>query len=220
MSVCLIQNETQSSATSSDPRTLREAEIISRIVAGERELFYDLIKPYERAVFITAYSVLRCDADAEEIAQEAMLKAYKALDRFRGDSKFSTWLVRITLNEALMRRRRSRPGSEVPLEEFIDEADGDFTPAVLTDWREIPSEALDRKELRDILQRAIDKLPQNYREVLIMRDVHEMNIAETAQLLGVSEGVVKTRLFRARLMMQKIVAPQLQTQGRKKYGRG
>ena len=219
MSLCLIQNDTQSSATSSDPRTLREAEMISRIVAGERELFYDLIKPYERAVFITAYSVLRCDADAEEIAQEAMLKAYKALYRFRGDSKFSTWLVRITLNEALMRRRRSRPGSEVPLEELIDEADGDFTPAVLTDWREIPSEALERKELRDILQRAVDELPHNYREVLIMRDVHEMNIAETAQLLGVSEGVVKTRLFRARLMMQEIVAPQLQAQGRKKYGR-
>jgi len=219
MSVCLIQNETQSSSAPSDPQTLKEAEMISRIVAGERELFYDLIKPYERAVFITAYSVLRCEADAEEIAQEAVLKAYKALSRFRGDSKFSTWLIRITLNEALMRRRRSRPGSDVPLQEFIDEADGDFTPAVLTDWREIPSEALDRKELRDILQRAIDELPQNYREVLIMRDVREMNIAETAQLLGVSEGVVKSRLFRARLMMQKIVAPQLQAQGRKKYGR-
>jgi RNA polymerase sigma-70 factor (ECF subfamily) len=194
--------------------------MISRIVAGERELFYDLIKPYERAVFITAYSVLRSEADAEEIAHEAVLKAYRFLGQFRGDSKFSTWLVRITLNEALMRRRRSRPGSEVPLEEFIDDADGDFTPAVLTDWREIPSEALDRKELRDLLQRAIDELPQNYREVLIMRDVREMNIAETAQLLGVSEGVVKTRLFRARLMMQKIVAPQLQAQGRKNYGRG
>ena len=193
--------------------------MISRIVAGERELFYDLIKPYERAVFVTAYSVLRCEADAEEIAQEAMLKAYKALDRFRGDSKLSTWLVRITLNEALMRRRRSGPGSEVPLQEFAGEPDGDFTPAVLTDWREIPSEALERKELRDLLQRAIDELPQNYREVLIMRDVRELNIAETAQLLGVSEGVVKTRLFRARLMMQKIVAPQLQAQGRKKYGR-
>ena len=215
----MIQNESPSSAAPSDPQTLKEAEMISRIVAGERELFYDLIKPYERAVFITAYSVLRCEADAEEIAQEAVLKAYKALSRFRGDSKFSTWLIRITLNEALMRRRRSRPGSDVPLQEFIDEADGDFTPAVLTDWREIPSEALDRKELRDILQRAISELPQNYREVLILRDVREMNIAETAQLLGVSEGLVKTRLFRARLMMQKIVAPQLQAQGRKKYGR-
>jgi RNA polymerase sigma-70 factor, ECF subfamily len=216
----LIQNQPQLPLTGTDPRTVREAEMIARILAGERELFYDLIKPYERSVFITAYSVVRSEADAEEIAQEAILKAYKALGRFRGDSKFSTWLVRITLNEALMRRRRSRPGSEVPLEEFIDDADGDFTPAVLTDWREIPSEALDRKELRDLLQRAIDELPQNYREVLIMRDVREMNIAETAQLLGVSEGVVKTRLFRARLMMQKIVAPQLQAQGRKNYGRG
>jgi len=148
-----------------------------------------------------------------------MLKAYKALSRFRGDSKFSTWLARIILNEALMRLRRSRRGSEVPLQEFIDEDDGDFTPAVLTDWREIPSDALERKQLRDILQRAVDELPQNYREVLIMRDVREMNIAETAQCLGVSEGVVKTRLFRARLMMQKMVAPQLQAQGRKKYGR-
>jgi RNA polymerase sigma-70 factor (ECF subfamily) len=215
----VIQNEPRSSAGPSDPQTLREAEMISRIVAGERELFYELIRPYERAVFLTAYSVLRCEADAEEIAQEGMLKAYKALSRFRGDSKFSTWLVRITLNEALMRLRRLRPSSEVPLQEFIGEADGDFTPAVLRDWREIPSEALERKELRDLLQRAVDELPQNYREVMIMRDVREMNIAETAQCLGVSEGVVKTRLFRARLMMQKIVAPQLQAQSRKKYRR-
>lgn len=194
--------------------------MIARIVAGERDLFYDLVKPYERAVFLTAYSVLRSEADAEEIVQEAMLKAYKALGRFRGDSKFSTWLVRITLNEALMRRRRSKPGAEVPLQEFMEEADGDFTPAILTDWHEIPSEALDRKELRNILQRAVHELPQNYREVLILRDVREMNIAETAQLLGISEGLVKTRLFRARLMMQKIVAPQLQMQVKDKYGRG
>ena len=83
----------------------------------------------------------------------------------------------------------------------------------------ILSEALEWKELRDILQRAVDGLPQNYREVLIMHDVREMNIAETAQCLGVSEGVVKTRLFPARLMMQKIVAPQLQAQSRKKYRR-
>jgi RNA polymerase sigma-70 factor, ECF subfamily len=219
MRVCLVQNDLQFPVALADLQFLKEAEMISRIVAGERELFYDLIKPYERTVFLTAYSVLRREADAEETAQEGMLKAYRALSHFRGDSKFSTWLVRITLNEALMRLRQSRPGSEVPLQEFVDEADGDFTPAVLTDWREIPSEALERKELRDILRRAIDELPQNYREVLIMRDVREMNIAETAQCLGVSKGVVKTRLFRARLMVQKIVAPQLQAQGRKKYGR-
>ncbi|HZW81704.1 MAG TPA: sigma-70 family RNA polymerase sigma factor [Candidatus Deferrimicrobiaceae bacterium] len=202
-------------ASPADPQLLREADLIARIIAGERELFYDLIKPCERAVFLTAYSVLKSEADAEEVVQEAALKAYKALGSFRGESKFSTWLVKITLNEARMRLRRSRSESEVSLHDFMDDADGDFTPAVLTDWREIPSEALDRKELREILQRALDELPEKYREVLISRDVREMNIAETAQLLGISEGMVKTRLFRARLLMQKIVAPELQAQVKK-----
>jgi RNA polymerase sigma-70 factor (ECF subfamily) len=99
---------------------------------------------------------------------------------------------------------------------LVDDADGDYTPAILTDWREIPSEALDRKELREVLQRAVNELPQKYREVLISRDVQEMNIAETAQLLGITEGMVKTRLFRARLLMQKIVAPELRAQRKKK----
>jgi len=196
-----------------DERPLPEAEMISRIVAGERELFHDLIKPCERAVFLTALSVLKSEADAEEVVQEAALKAYKALGSFRGEAKFSTWLVKITLNEARMRLRRSRAGSEVSLEDFVGDGDSDYTPAVLTDWREIPSEALDRKELREVLQRALDELPEKYREVLISRDVREMSIQETAHLLGISEGMVKTRLFRARLMMQKTLAPELRTQG-------
>ena len=211
----MIHNGTQSTSTVMGQQPLTEMEMISRVIAGERELFYDLIKPCERAVFLTAYSVLKSEADAEEVVQEAALKAYKALDSFRGESKFSTWLVKITLNEARMKLRRSRSESEVSLQDFVDDDDGDFTPAVLTDWREIPSEALDRKELRETLQRALDELPEKYREVLILRDVREMNIAETAQLLGISEGMVKTRLFRARLLMQKIVAPELQAQGKK-----
>jgi RNA polymerase sigma-70 factor, ECF subfamily len=209
----LNSNQTQSSSTTTDPLPLTEAEMISRIVAGERELFYALIRPCERAVFLTAFSVLKSEADAEEVVQEAALKAYKALGSFRGESKFSTWLVKITLNEARMRLRRSRSESEVSLQEFIDDGDSDYTPAMLTDWREIPSEALDRKELREILQRALDELPEKYREVLISRDVREMNIQETAHLLGISEGMVKTRLFRARLLMQKILAPGLRAQG-------
>ena len=196
-----------------DPQPLTEAGMISRIVAGERELFYALIKPCERTVFLTAYSVLKSEADAEEVVQEAVLKAYKALGSFRGESKFSTWLVKITLNEARIRLRRSRSESEVSLQEFMDDGDSDYTPAMLTDWREIPSEALDRKELRETLQRALDELPEKYREVLISRDVREMNIQETADLLGISEGMVKTRLFRARLLMQKILAPGLRAQG-------
>ena len=196
-----------------DGQPLTEAEMIARIVAGERELFHALIKPCERAVFLTAYSVLKSEADAEEVVQEAALKAYKALGSFRGESKFSTWLVKITLNEARMRLRRSRSASEVSLQELMDDGDSDYTPAVPTDWREIPSKALDRKELREILQRALDELPEKYREVLISRDVRELNIEETAQLLGISMGMVKTRLFRARLLMQKMLAPELRTQG-------
>ncbi len=211
----MIYNETQSSSTTTDPQPPAEAEMISRIIAGERELFYALIKPCERAVFLTAYSVLKSEADAEEVVQDAALKAYKALGSFRGESKFSTWLVKITLNEARMRLRRVRSESEVSLQDFMDDSDGDYTPPVLTDWREIPSEALDRKELREILQKAVDELPEKYREVLISRDVRELNIAETAELLGISEGMVKTRLFRARLLMQKLVAPELRSQGKK-----
>jgi RNA polymerase sigma-70 factor (ECF subfamily) len=214
----LSDDQIQSSSTTAT-QLLTEAEMISRIIAGERELFYDLIKPCERAVFLTAFSVLKSEADAEEVVQEAALKAYKALRSFRGEAKFSTWLVKITLNEARMRLRRSRAESEVSLEDFVDDGDSDYTPAVLTDWREIPSEALDRKELRVLLQRGLGELPEKYREVLILRDVRELNIEETAQLLGISIGMVKTRLFRARLMMQKIVAPELRAQG-KRYTRG
>jgi len=214
----LSRDQIQSSTTTAT-QPLTEAEMISRIIAGERELFYDLIKPCERAVFLTAFSVLKSEADAEEVVQEAALKAYKALGSFRGEAKFSTWLVKITLNEARMRLRRSRVESEVSLEEFVGDGDSDYTPAVLTDWREIPSEALERKELRALLRRGLDELPEKYREVLISRDVRELNIEETAQLLGISIGMVKTRLFRARLMMQKIVAPELRAQG-KRYTRG
>jgi RNA polymerase sigma-70 factor, ECF subfamily len=214
----LSDDQIQSSSTTAT-QLLTEAEVISRVIAGERELFYDLIKPCERAVFLTAFSVLKSEADAEEAVQEAALKAYKALSSFRGEAKFSTWLVKITLNEARMRLRRSRAESEVSLEDFANDGDSDYTPAVLTDWREIPSEALDRKELRVLLQRGLDELPEKYREVLILRDVRELNIEETAQLLGISIGMVKTRLFRARLMMQKIVAPELRVQC-KRYTRG
>ena len=214
----MSRDQIQSSTTTAT-QPLTEAEMISRIIAGERELFYDLIKPCERAAFLTAFSVLKSEADAEEVVQEAALKAYKALGGFRGEAKFSTWLVKITLNEARMQLRRSRAKSEVSLEDFVDGSDSDYTPAVLTDWREIPSEALDRKELRALLRRGLEELPEKYREVLISRDVRELNIEETAQLLGISIGMVKTRLFRARLMVQKIVAPELRAHG-KRYTRG
>ncbi len=186
----------------------REAAIIARILAGERELFHELIRPYERGLYLAAFSVVQHEADAEDIAQDAVIKAYKGLKNFRGEARFSTWLMAITLNEARSRWRKTN-GEQLDFLSDGDDSGGDYTPSVLADWRYIPSEELERKELRQALQQAIAKLSPEYREVLILRDVRGMSIAETAEATGVNEGLVKVRLFRARITMQKMLAPQL-----------
>lgn len=189
----------------------RDRSLISRVLAGERELFHELISPYERSVYFAAYSVLQNEQDAEDAAQETVLKALKNLHTFRAEAKFSTWLVSIALNEARGRLRHAKLIQFESTDAVPDEESGDFTPAVISDWREVPSEALERKELKEILHRAVQQLPEIYREVLILRDIQEFNIAETADTLDVTEGVVKTRLLRARLMLQKELAPRLKT---------
>jgi len=197
-------------AKSVDPARERDAQIIARVLGGERELFHELIRPYEKGVYLAAYSLLQNEADAEEVAQEAVLKAYRNLANFRGDAKFSTWLITIALNEARGRLRHARVIEFDSIDEPLEEG-GDVTPAVISDWREVPHEALERKEIRELLSRAVESLPETYREVFVLRDVEEMNIAETAAALGINEQLVKTRLMRARLMMQKILAPQLKS---------
>lgn len=193
-----------------DPIRERDRQIIARVLAGERELFHELIRPYEKSVYLAAYSLLQNEADAEEVAQEAVLKAYRNLGTFRGDAKFSTWLITIALNEARGRLRHARLIAFDSIDEPAEE-DSDVTPAVISDWREVPNEALERKEVRELLGKAMESLPETYREVFVLRDVEEMNIAETAVALGINEQLVKTRLLRARLMMQKILAPQLKS---------
>jgi RNA polymerase sigma-70 factor (ECF subfamily) len=185
----------------------QEMEWIARILRGERDLFHELIRPYERVVFLTAVSVLRDSTEAEDAAQEAMIKAYRGLASFRGDAKFSTWLTTITLNEA---RSRLRKSGRVKVES-LDNSDPeeDFTPFLVADWREIPSETLEREELAQHIQSAIEGLPPSYREVFLLRDKEEMSIEEIAQALGVTANLVKVRLFRARMMLQKQLAPYL-----------
>jgi RNA polymerase sigma-70 factor, ECF subfamily len=198
----------QSAAT--DTSTVdRDAELIARVLAGERELFHELVRPYEKSVYFAAFSVLQNEQDAEDAAQEAVLKALKNLCNFRAKSKFSTWLISIAINEGRSRLRHARVLEFESVDQIPEDKDSDFVPAVISDWREVPLQALERKELREMLQKAIFSLPGIYREVLLLRDVEEVNIADTAEALGVSTGVVKTRLLRARLMMQKILAPQL-----------
>lgn len=185
----------------------KEMDWIARILRGERDLFHELIRPYERTVFLTAVSVLRDSTEAEDAAQEAMIKAYRALGSFRGDAKFSTWLTTITLNEA---RSRLRKSARVRVESLDDTGqEEDFTPFLVADWREIPSETLEREELAQQIQNAIEGLPPSYREVFLLRDKEEMSIEEIAQALGVTANLVKVRLFRARMMLQKQLAPYL-----------
>jgi RNA polymerase sigma-70 factor, ECF subfamily len=191
------------------PCTPEETALIERVCNGDNEAFYRLIEPYQRAVFLAALSVLNNEADAEEIAQEALLKAFKNLKSFRRESKLSTWLIQIAINESRMRIRKDRKHLYESTDEPASNEDEDYRPKDYADWREIPSESLQRKELREALSTALASLSPKYREVFILRDVQHLNISETAKVLGITEASVKTRLLRARLQMRDALAPGL-----------
>jgi len=197
----------------------RETALIAAILAGEREKFHDLIRPYERQVYHTALALLKNETEAEDVAQEAILRAYRKLASFRGDARFSTWLLAITLNEARTRLRAEKRASLDSLDSS-DYGDGTVTPAQLTDWRELPSEALEREEVRSLMQQAIAELPVSFREVVILRDMEELSVNETAEALGISISLVKVRLHRARLLLQKALAPRLRVVWKPEKKRG
>ncbi len=195
-----------------------EAECIRRIQAGEKHVFHELIRPCERAIYFLLLSLLGNEADAEDAAQETVIKVYLNLHLFRGESQFRTWVLSIARNEGLGRLRKLRNRREDSLDAETDEQTGDYTPAILTCWREIPIEALERKELGDLLRGAIANLPEIYRNVVLLRDIEEMDIRETAGVLGISEGAVKVRLHRARALLQRTLAPKLKGFAPKRKG--
>jgi RNA polymerase sigma-70 factor, ECF subfamily len=187
-----------------------EEQMIASVLSGDTEKYHDLIRPYEHSVYRMALSFMKNDSDAEDVAQEAFLSAFRNLAAFRGQAKFSTWLISITLNEARGRLRRQSLVRMDSLDETPEEG-GHVSPALLRDWREVPSESLERKEIREMLQAAIGGLAPIYREVVMLRDVEELSVEETATVLTISAASVKTRLHRARIMLQKVLAPQLRT---------
>jgi RNA polymerase sigma-70 factor (ECF subfamily) len=190
--------------------TAQEAELILRVKSGEHDLFYQLIQPYEGRVFATAMAILRNEADAEDTAQDSILKAFRHISQFRGEAKFSTWLLQITINEARMRKRRMTIRNMESINE-IDE-DGDYRPREFADWREIPSESLERKEVRNALIAALNTLEEKYRSVFVMRDIQHLSIEETSKVLDITQASVKTRLLRARLMLRDLLSPGLNGQ--------
>ena len=193
-----------------EPSTRDEAEIIASILDGDTQQYHNLIKPYELSVYRMALSFMKNESDAEDVAQEAFLKAFQNLAQFRSQAKFSTWLISITLNEA--RRRLSRQ-TLVRMESFDEftEGVGQLSPALLLDWREIPLESLERTEICEMLREGIARLTPSYREVLLLRDVEGLSIEDTASILRISIANVRVRLHRARLMLQKDLAPKLKS---------
>ncbi len=189
----------------------REKTLITRVLAGETELFHELIRPYEHMVYSTVFAMVKNEADAEDGAQDTMISAYRNLGTFRGDAKFSTWLVTIAMNEGRKRLRRAKSARVESLDEQREDHEGDFTPVALTDWREIPSVALEKRELREKVRAAVQDLPQIYREVVVLRDLEELNQEETAAALDIPITLVKVRLHRGRILMQKKLVPYLRT---------
>ena len=186
----------------------REEALIRRVQAGEREVFYEVVQPYEKRLYAAAFAILRNQQDAEDAAQEAILKSLKNIKQFRFEARFSTWLIQITINEARMRRRKDHPEVMEPIGEYREE-EGTYTPRDFADWREIPSEALERTEVRELLLEALASIGAKYREIFILRDVNHLSIEEVSEMLGISRASVKTRLLRARLMLRDLLAPKM-----------
>ena len=187
-----------------------ERVLIERLRAGEDAAFEELVRTHGGRMLAVARRFLRGEEDARDAVQDAFLSAFRSVDRFEGQSRLSTWLHRIVVNAALMklRTRRRKP------EKLID----DLLPGFLEDghlaepaseWQELSDQALLRKELRELIRSSIDELPENHRNVLMLRDIEGLDTEETAELIGISANAVKTRLHRARLALRGQLEPHL-----------
>jgi RNA polymerase sigma-70 factor (ECF subfamily) len=178
-----------------------EAELVARAKAGEALAFEELVNRYERRIYRLARNITQSHEDAEDVTQEAFLKSFKHLAEFQGNSRFYTWLVRITVNQALMKLRKRRH-NQVSLDNPV-ENDEDLLPREVEDWGPSPEEQYNQKQLAAILSEAIAQLEEPFRIVFQLRDVENLSTLETAQALGISVPSVKSRLLRARLRLRK-----------------
>lgn len=187
-----------------------ETELVAQAQTGDNGAFTELVRLYDRHIYRLALNITRNPEDAKDVLQESLLKAYANLDRFEGNSRFYTWLVRIAINEALLKLRRNRVAKEVSLDEGLAGDDGSFMPREIEDWGENPEERYSKTELQEILANAIENLKLPYRVVFQLRDVDGLSIEETAQALGLSAAAVKSRLLRARLQLRETLNPHFQ----------
>ena len=187
-----------------------DAALLEALRAGDDAAYEFLVRDRGPRMLAVARRLLRIEQDAQDALQEAFLAAFNALDGFRGGARLSTWLHRIVVNACLMKIRSRKQKAEEPIESFLPQflEDGHHVtrPA---EWQQ-PAEALvERREVREFVRSCIDRLPESHRTVLILRDIEDLDTAETAQMLGIEEGAVKTRLHRARQALRGLLEPGL-----------
>jgi RNA polymerase sigma-70 factor (ECF subfamily) len=189
-----------------------EAALVARAKAGDDGAFSELVEHYERRIFRLAKHITQSDEDAEDVLQESFLKAYEKLDTFQGNSKFYTWLVRIAVNEALMKLRKRKSDKSVSLDEQLDTGEDTVAREVAV-WDDTPEQRYSQEELKGILDQAVEGLEPIYKVVFQLRDVDELSTEETAEALGISIPAVKSRLLRARLQLREKLTKFFQRKG-------
>jgi RNA polymerase sigma-70 factor, ECF subfamily len=178
-----------------------EVQLVAQSREGDAGAFSELVRRYEGKIFRLAQHVTQNREDAEDVLQETFLKAYEHLDQFQGNSKFYTWIVRIAVNQALMKLRRRKTDKSVSLDEAIDTGEDTIVREVAT-WDPNPEQRFSQDELRGILDSAVQSLAPPYRSVFVLRDVEDLSTEETAEVLNLSVPAVKSRLLRARLQLR------------------
>lgn len=178
-----------------------DSALVTEAKAGSYPAFEELVNRYEKKIYRLGLNITGSPEDAEDVLQETFLKAFQHLPEFREDARFYTWLVRIGVNEGLMKLRKRRADKTVTMEDQVDD-EGVVMPREFTDWKPNPEQLLAQSELASILNNAAQSLPPTFRTVFHLRDVEGLSTAETAELLGLTESAVKARLFRARLQLR------------------
>jgi RNA polymerase sigma-70 factor (ECF subfamily) len=178
-----------------------ESALVAKARTGDLAAFNELVTHYERKIFRLAKHITQNDQDAEDVLQETFLKSYEHLGNFQGQSKFYTWLVRIAVNESLMKLRKRKGDRTVPLDEPLDTGEDTMVREIAV-WDENPEQRYSREEMGQILNEAVEGLRPAFRTVFVLRDIEELSTEETAEALGISVPAVKSRLLRARLQLR------------------
>lgn len=178
-----------------------EGNLVAQAQAGDAQAFAELVRRYERKIYRLAKHITQNDEDAEDVLQDSFLKAYEHLSGFQGQSKFYTWIVRIAVNQALMKLRKRKTDKTVSMDETIDTGE-DTVAREIAAWDENPEQRYSREEMNQILSSAVDSLAPPYRAVFVLRDMEELSTEETAEALDLSIPAVKSRLLRARLQLR------------------